>query len=81
MSFGMDSFGIKIKHMKARIQRAVHKAIMKRAPRRQFDPDTGRKISKSGRRGAVSRRIIQTVILGGYVHSYHATKGWRVNKL
>lgn len=31
----------------------------------------------AGHRGTYGRRIIRTIIKGGRIHEYHATKGWR----
>jgi hypothetical protein len=31
--------------------------------------------------GKPERRILRTVVINGYEHKYHATKGWRVAKV
>lgn len=57
-----------------------------------FDPDTGRQIKKAGSKGTKNRRVIKTVRIGGsaasgatpfqgYEFTYHATRGWRKNKI
>jgi hypothetical protein len=49
--------------------------------KKRYDPDTGRQIKKALSRGSRNRRIIKVVVIGPYEFSYHATRGWRKNKV
>lgn len=40
-----------------------------------------KKIRKALKKGKPNRRVINVITIGGYVWSYHATRGWRRNKV
>lgn len=42
---------------------------------------TLKKNRKALRKGERNRRILKTIVISGYEFSYHATRGWRKNKV
>ena len=47
----------------------------------EFRPNTGNGPCNRRMVGQSERRILITFTRDGYEHKYHATKGWRVNKV
>jgi hypothetical protein len=49
-------------------------------PKKDTKTPVFKKVRKALRKGVANRRVIKTIIIGGYEWRYHATRGWRRNK-